>query len=86
MQIRPEVIEPVQDRRHGTSIKGLHTTFPLCPQCFHISEYSRHDSYQIQMFMEPNPSWLLGFIFLTFTQKQLHPKLERDFITLFHDA
>lgn len=38
------------------------------------------------MFMEPNPSWLLGFTFLTFSQKQLHPELERDFITLFHDA
>lgn len=32
--------------------------------------------------MEPNPSWLLGFTFLVFSQKQLHPKLEMDLITL----
>lgn len=38
------------------------------------------------MFMEPNPSWLLGFTFLVFSQKQLDPKVEMGFITLLLEA
>lgn len=34
------------------------------------------------MFMELNPSWLQGFTFLVFSQKQLYPKLKMGFITL----
>lgn len=66
-----------------TSVRGLHSAFPLCRQCFHISEHLRHGGSQIKMFMEPNPSWLLGFNFLVFSQLfLLHPKLEIGFITL----
>lgn len=74
VQTRPEVWRNHCQRRtgrgQGTSVSGLNSAFPLCLECFYVPEHLRHGGSRIKMFMEPNPSWLLGFTFLVFSQKQ----------------